>query len=119
MDQETARYILTYFSRLMTKDESLALKYHLYTYSAPEGSRMRELIIQRGLISTDPEIQDQLRNGYAAFERCVAERIMKTSADQVFLNLCPACSGLARTPRALQCRHCGHSWRDAPGQIAE
>ncbi len=39
MDKETARYIKNYFSRLMTDDERLALKYHMYTYKTDMGYR--------------------------------------------------------------------------------
>lgn len=37
---------------------------------------------------------------------------MKEAPEKVFLNNCPKCNKLARTPYARQCRHCGHSWHE-------
>ncbi len=44
------------------------------------------------------------------------ERIMREHRDEVFMNYCPVCGMLARTPRALQCPN-GHRWsgRGTPG----
>ncbi len=112
MDNETARYIRTYFSQLMTEDEQLALKYHMYTYKTEDNPRMREIMIERGWISERPDIKEFLKDGYDEFELNVAKRIMKESPEKVFLNNCPKCNKLARTPFAKQCRYCSHSWRD-------
>ncbi|MBT2622252.1 hypothetical protein [Chryseobacterium sp. ISL-6] len=83
MEKETVDYIKNYFSNLMTNDEMLALQYHMYIQSTPE-----------------------------EFELEVAKRIMAETPEKVFFNNCPKCYKLARTPRAKQCRYCGHSWRD-------
>ena len=112
MDKETASYIRNYFSRLMTDDEKLALKYHMYTYKTEDNPKMRKLLIERGWISEQPEIKEFLNDGYEVFELNVARRIMKEVPEKVFLNNCPKCSKLARTPFARQCRHCGHSWHN-------
>lgn len=47
-----------------------------------------------------------------AFYKQVAERILTEHKDEVFLNYCPVCGQLARTPRALQCPQ-GHRWTDS------
>ena len=36
--------------------------------------------------------------------------------DKIFLNYCPACKKLARTPVARQCS-CGHNWRDSETRV--
>lgn len=64
----------------------------------------------RGWISEKPEIKEFLKNGYEEFELNVAVRIMKEIPEKVFLNKCPQCNGLARTPYAKQCRYCTHHW---------
>lgn len=48
--------------------------------------------------------------GKEQMENSIAERILRDSKDEV-LNYCPNCNKLARTPRAKQCRYCGHNWR--------
>lgn len=112
MDKETARYIKNYFSRLMTDDERLALKYHMYTYKTEDNPAMRKLASDRGWISERPEIREFLKGGYEEFELNLARRILKEMPEKVFLNNCPKCYKLARTPFARQCRYCGHNWHD-------
>lgn len=116
MDSETAKYIRNYFSNLMTDDEKLALKHHMYTYkvdnSASSNSNMKQLLSERGLIRNEREVLDFLKDGYEQFEANVAKRIMTETPEKVFLNNCPKCKRLARTPYARQCRFCGYSWHD-------
>jgi len=58
----------------------------------------------------DKEILDLLDNGYEEFKRISADKILKEHKDNVFINNCPKCGRLARTPLAKQCRKCGHNW---------
>jgi hypothetical protein len=112
MDKETAAYIKNYFSRLMTKDEQLALMHHLYTYKTGRSHNLTNLIRSKGWISATPNVKEMLKDGYEEFELNVARRIIKESPEKVFLNNCPKCGRLARTPFARQCRLCGHSWHN-------
>lgn len=112
MDKETANYIRNYFSNLMTDDEKLALKHHMYTYKTEDNPKMRKLMVEKGWISEQPELQKFLKDGYDDFELKAALRIITESADKVFFNNCPKCKRLARTPYARQCRHCGHTWHE-------
>ncbi len=111
VDKETVNYIRHYFSNLMTDDEKLALKYHMYTYKT-EDPKMRKLMVEKDWISEQPEIQKFLKDGYDDFELRTALRIITESADKIFFNNCPKCKRLARTPYARQCRHCGHAWHE-------
>jgi hypothetical protein len=38
--------------------------------------------------------------------------LLRDHAADIFLNYCPKCSALCRTPLARMCVACGHSWRD-------
>ncbi|WP_298311102.1 hypothetical protein [uncultured Aquimarina sp.] len=40
----------------------------------------------------------------------ISELILKDYKDKIFLNNCPKCGELARTPKARQCRYCGNKW---------
>ncbi|MEN4762321.1 MULTISPECIES: hypothetical protein [unclassified Chryseobacterium] len=82
MDKETLKYIITYYSNLMTTDEKIHLKHKIFI----------------------PE------NDYEEFEINIANRIIKESSQKIFFNNCPQCEKLARTPFAKQCKYCGHSW---------
>lgn len=47
--------------------------------------------------------------GIEKLEIKIASRILKEHKNEV-INNCPECEGLARTPYAKQCRHCGYDW---------
>lgn len=110
MDPETVNYIIRYYSVLMTEHERIAHNYQLYVFKTggrPEKLRMLE---ERGWLRETVESQALLKNGAVAFERETAMRILQDSPEKVFLNNCPQCHKLARTPQAKQCRHCAHNW---------
>lgn len=113
MNKELVKYIIVYFSELMTDDEKLALKHQMFIYKTSDDPVRRQFYTKKGWISTAPEILELLKEGVEAFEMNVAKRIMKDTPEKVFLNDCPKCNQLARTPYAKQCRYCGHSWREA------
>lgn len=69
-------------------------------------------MVDRGWISERPAVKEFLKGGYEEFELSAAGRIMREVPEKVFMNNCPKCNKLARTPFARQCRHCGHSWHD-------
>lgn len=96
----------------MTNDEKLALKYHMYTYKTEDSPQKRKIMVDKGWISERSDIQEYLKNGYEEFELNVARRIMQEMSEKVFLNNCPKCNQLARTPYARQCRHCGNNWHN-------
>jgi hypothetical protein len=110
MDQETTDYIINYFSNLMTNHEKLALKHQMSSFKSNENPQFRKIMIDKGWISSDPEITNLLENGYEIFKQNIVTRIMTETPEKVFLNNCPKCNKLARTPHAKQCRHCGYSW---------
>lgn len=64
--------------------------------------------------SEDQTVLDLLKDGYEQFELNVANRIVAQNPEKVLSNHCPKCDKLARTPRARQCRFCGHRWQEAP-----
>jgi hypothetical protein len=67
----------------------------------------------RGL-SDDPEVLALTAGGMAGFRARAAARILREHAAEVFLNTCPRCGGLCRTPRARLCVHSGHALHNAP-----
>jgi hypothetical protein len=112
MDQETAHYIIRYFSSFMSENERRAWKHWSTTYKMgekPSPARIR-LSLKKGWLTDDPNILSLLENGYDQFELDTAQRILKENPDSILLNNCPNCSRLTRTPNAKQCRHCGFDW---------
>jgi len=117
MDRETINYIIRYFGKLMTRDEALALNHHMYTLKSSESEQIRNVMIKRGWINSDPEVIKLLEHGYEVFEQNVVTRIIAETPEKVFFNNCPKCNKLARTPYAKQCRHCGYSWHDVTAKF--
>ncbi len=117
MDRETIDYIIRYFGKLMTENEALALNNHMYYSKSSENAYLRNLMMERGWIKSDPEITKLLENGYETFQQNVVMRILAETPEKVFFNNCPKCNKLARTPYAKQCRHCGYSWHDVTAKF--
>jgi len=116
VDNETAKYIINYFSNLLTSEERMAIKHTNSTYklehSTSDNSNLTKIYREKGWLTSDQSVLDLLKDGYEKFELNVASRILSQNSDKIFLNNCPKCNKLARTPYARQCRHCGHSWHD-------
>lgn len=120
MDKDLERYVLVYFSHLMTDKESKALR-HLNSMgkldstnqnSNDQGKERRiKVYKEKGWLSEDDEVLALLDAGDNEFITRTTERILKDNLDKIRINNCPNCGQLARTPHARQCRHCGHSWR--------
>ena len=114
---ELARYVVTYYSHLMTKAELLARRHLTAAMKATHGGSDKQAqadtrnhrMLSRWL-SNDPEVLRLAANGYEAFAQQTATRILSEHGDRVVINRCPACGALARTPKARQCRFCGHDW---------
>jgi ribosomal protein L40E len=64
-------------------------------------------------VTDDPEVLKLTKNGMLEFRARTATRILADHRKEVFLNLCPRCHELARTPKAQQCRSCGYDWHAA------
>ncbi len=122
MDIETARYITLYFAFLLTEEEASALLHRnsMFTLLRPHDidstinyvARIKWLE-QKSLLANDHLIPYLLNDGNTDVIIETATLVMERAADKVFLNYCPACQRLARTPKARQCRHCGNSWRNS------
>lgn len=59
-------------------------------------------------MTEDENILKLLENGIDEFEKQVAIRI--DNENVIKYNNCPNCNKLTRTPKAKQCRFCGHDW---------
>lgn len=110
---ELTRYVFVNFSALRTLHENLAARsidaeMRAQCAQSPGMQRM----LRTKYVSNDPAVLRLLENGAEQFYHDVVQRILRERADEVFLNYCPRCRGLARTPWAKQCRHCFFSWHD-------
>jgi hypothetical protein len=89
MDKYLAHYVVSHYFSLLTPNE------------------------HSKLISDDPEVRSLASEGMEAFEQLTATRILQEHRSEIFLNYCPECGGLARTPKSRQCPVCLYDWHDA------
>lgn len=112
MDKETAEYIFKYFFNLSSRKEMLAWKHHSSILKLEDSNHPKSIEIykKKGWITHSDEILELLKDGYDVFEMNTAKNIIALNPDRVYLNNCPKCNRLARTPSAKQCRYCGFNW---------
>ncbi len=112
MDELTRYVFYSYFDLLTPKEKAAYWASFAEEKAARlEPGRLRDFLRERWG-SEDQEIIDLLADGREEFMRKVRERIMIENSDKVFLNHCPKCGALTKTPRAKQCPKCFSSWHD-------
>jgi hypothetical protein len=104
-------YIFKNYSRLMTTAETGA---YLALIMACKGEHSDSDGIKRHLRlrfqSTDPEALALLDKGAREFYITTRNRLLRDHSKEIFLNHCPKCGALARTPKACLCPACSHTW---------
>jgi len=122
MGGDEARYVFHNYGHLMTRKEQLAFSHLGGTMKATLGrsDRAAQEEVRAGsthlrkFLSEEPDVLLLARDGYDAFVLQTGQRILKDHQGEIVLNCCPRCNALARTPRARQCRSCGHDWHTQP-----
>ena len=111
VDRDLANYVFCYFSRFMDSTERIECSYLLHRVKAA-ASQLRSLDDDKSHVPTVADRESVLlaQDRYSAFAGRTGERILAECRDGVFLNRCPRCGRVARTPTAKQCRYCRHDW---------
>ena len=120
MNPNLAYYVVRYYSNFMTDVERRANGHLMGTMKATLG-RDDALAQQEALgekqygrwVTDDPQVLALAKNGMQEFRVRTATRILADHSGEVFLNFCPRCHEIARTPRAQQCHVCGYDWHPA------
>lgn len=110
---EIANYLIKYYPSLLSMKQWEALKHHKHSLKLnemPDNEARRQLYEKANWLTADPEVLKLLDQGYINFIIACANQILKEHSNEVYINYCPKCSKLARTPYAKQCRYCGHDW---------
>lgn len=108
---ELSRYVFNYYPNLMTVREKSAYK-HLIGLKKADFAESEKLknFTEKFWCSADPEVLELLEGGEDLFFENVTKRILHQHQKEIFLNYCPKCGALARTPSAKQCSKCFYSW---------
>ena len=110
MEQDLVDYVISNYTNLFTEKERAAYRHHHTLMKHEDASPRQKEIMLKFWGTNNQETLKLLHNGYDAFARTVAERILKENIYEIIINNCPHCGKLARTPLAKQCRFCGFDW---------
>lgn len=117
MDKEASSYVVKYYSSLLSANERLAIRHTMSTYKLGDkgysNPNVLKIYREKGWLTSDQKVLELLKDGYDKFEFKIAQRILDEYPNRVFLNKCPQCKKLARTPYARQCRYCMYNWHDS------
>jgi hypothetical protein len=110
-----AVYIMRYHTEFLTEMERRTLRHIVAVHKQ---HYLDEIVKGEGrtskfyseYISDDPEVLRLANDGYGAFNLKTAQRIFQQHSEELRFNCCPRCGGVARTPKARQCRFCHHDW---------
>jgi hypothetical protein len=117
MNPDLVSYVMSYYRHFMNHEEKGAYSHLAGTMKATMGRS--DVIAQQEArshcqfsrwLTDDPSALQLAGEGWQAFLERTANRIFAEHRKDIFLNCCPRCQKLARTPAARQCRFCGYDW---------
>lgn len=115
-DEETqlTKYVWDHFPHLRSQFEHrVALAIFAKEKEAFGHEAVAKLMEKRHSLANDSEVQLALSEGMEAFRRRVCQRIIREYSGDIFINRCPSCMRIVRTPEAKQCFWCGFDWHPA------
>ena len=111
-DRELTRYVWDHYHRFLTKFEWRVGRLIIGRAKAA-GSlshQMAEAMNRLWGSVDEPDVAAALADGPEAFRRRVRDRLLSEHPAEVFINRCPRCGCVVRTPGARQCFWCGFDW---------
>lgn len=118
-DDELATYVWSHFARFLTPVEAKAgWAVHADATARVGRPQVAEFIWKRHQLADDLAVMDALAEGVEMFRHRTAQRVLRDHAKEVFVNRCPKCGRVVRTPKAQQCLWCGHDWHPRPPTAA-
>lgn len=111
-DETLTNYIWRHYQVFLTQSEGLtSIAFgNNGTAAGQLKPSIADLIRQRWYQENVPQIIEEIKDGNAAFRKRVRDRILQEHGHVVFINRCPDCSKIVKTPRARQCLWCNHDW---------
>jgi hypothetical protein len=110
-DRVLTSYIWEHYRHLFSDFErkvSDRITFEMKTKHTPPEEREERFTRMFGTL--DPAVTSALEGGHWTYLRRVRERILAEDPDKVFVNRCPRCQRIVRTPKARQCLWCRHDW---------
>ena len=107
---DLTHYVFRNYSLLMTIAEKGAYKALMAERKAEHSSESMKMHLRIRFGSSDPDVIRLLDGEAREFLIATRDRILRDHPGEVFLNHCPKCGALARTPKACLCPACNHTW---------
>ena len=117
---ELTHYIFHNYRGFLSVAETAAFKIVVAEEKARRASTeeaRRRLRSQFG--SSGPAVSALLEKGPIEFLITARDRLLNEHANEIFINRCPKCGALARTPQACLCPACNHTWYDKRHELNE
>jgi hypothetical protein len=111
--EDIIEYISIYCTDFYNESEKSAFRHHVAQVKfLPYKDKIEKMAVAyKRDSSNDPAVIELLKEGVQEFHRRAAERVYNEHLEELELNRCPKCNGIARTPTAKHCRYCKHEWR--------
>jgi hypothetical protein len=112
-EKELRAYIFKHFRHLMTPLGRRTVEYLSPIVRASDHWKIRRLydfLEERDGHVSDEELIEAFKIAHAQRMDQAVDRLLTNGLDSLFINRCPKCDRIARTPEAKQCLWCGHNW---------
>ncbi|MBW3625651.1 MAG: hypothetical protein KY468_19840 [Armatimonadetes bacterium] len=106
------RYVWEYCTHAMT-DFEMQVNFCIHIRAKAEineNPNFAEKILEWKGLLRNAYIEEALKNGPKRFRQRVKDRLLRECPDQIFINRCPSCGRIVRTPKARLCLWCGYAW---------
>ena len=106
-------YIFKHFHHLMTPLERRAIEYTTPIVQVSDHwkiKRLYDFLEERDGHVPDDEVIAAFAVPYDRRKEMIIDRLISDCIDRIFVNRCPECNRIARTPAARQCMWCHHDW---------
>jgi len=120
MNPHLVSYVMSYYLQLMDATERRAYKHLTGTLKSTMGrsdltaqQEARNDLQFSHWLTDDPAALQLASEGWQVFLERTAKRIFAEHEKDIYLNLCPRCGELTRTPTARQCRFCRNDWHQS------
>jgi hypothetical protein len=117
-ERELTRHVWDHYHQLLTEFErrvgrAIDARTKAATSTSPE---MAGLLNQRWGAMDDLAVEKALAEGPDAYRRRVRDRVITDHKASMYINRCPRCKRVVRTPLARQCFWCSFAWHNVDAE---
>ena len=110
------QYVWRYCSEFLTSLDRRVGSYTRPILGSDDDPKVQKIWLKLNLeygTVPDAAVERAFSNGRDEYMDNVCDRLLREHADEIFVNRCPSCDRVLRTPRAKQCSWCKRQWHSA------